>query len=74
MSGKLVCKVRPKSNYKNLPFELRLVLEKKWSFPAIVGFSDINYLQGLNDAGVKGAEELIELIHQFEELELNLEY
>ncbi len=73
MGMTLVWQIKPKSNYKSLPFQLRCVLERKWSFPVVVGYSDIAYLEGLKDAGIEGAEELMELIHQFEEIELNLE-
>lgn len=73
MSATLVWQVKPKSDYKSLPFQLRCVLEKKWIFPVVVGFSDLYYLEGLKDAGIEGAEELMGLIHQFEEIELNIE-
>ena len=36
--------------------------------------SDLNYLRGLMDAGIEGAQELIELIEKHEAVELWLGY
>lgn len=74
MSGTLVWQPHKKDEYKSLPLQLRIILESKWSFPVVFGYAQLDYLSGLNDAGVDGAQELMELIHQFEEIELNIEY
>ena len=73
MSATLVWQIKPTSRYKGLPIQLRYILEKKWCFPKVVDLSDIPYFQGLNDAGIEGAEELIDIIKQFIEIELNIE-
>lgn len=74
MSGTLVWQVKPKSCYKGLPYDLRLKLENKFSFPAIVSYEIIPFLEGLVSCDIDGAQELIDLIRQFEEIVLNIEY
>ncbi len=74
MTTTLVWQVKPKSNYRSLPFQLRQVLEKRYKkFPKVVSAADIDYLSGLRDAGIEGAQELIELIDEYEEIEINIE-
>ena len=73
MSATLVWQIKPKSSYKSLSFQLRQVLERKWNFPHVVNYDDLNYLEGLKDAHIEGAQELIDLIHQFGDIELNIE-
>lgn len=73
MSTSLVWQVKKKSDYRSLPCALKWIIERKWSFPCVVTVNDIPYLEGLNDCGVEGAEYLIDLIRQYEEIELNIE-
>ncbi len=73
MSCTLYWQIKPKSDYRALPFELRMNLEKKFQFPVIVSFELIPYLEGLESCGVNGAQELIDLIYKYEEIELNIE-
>lgn len=73
MSSTLVWQIKPKSSYKSLPFALRLNLEKKFSFPVVVGYGLIPYLEGLVSCHVDGAQDLIDLIYKYEEIELNIE-
>jgi hypothetical protein len=74
MSSTLVWQIKPKSDYKSLKYQLKVVLEKKVNFPCVVCCTDLAYLSGLRDAGIDGAEELMELIEKFDEIELNLEW
>jgi len=72
MTATLVWQIAPKSHYKNLPFELRCVLEKNYTFPVIMGLCELDYLRGLRDCDIEGAQELIELITEYEKIELNI--
>ena len=62
----------PKEGY-SLPFELKTRLSRRlWDTDGSCGggevamdSSDIPYLEGFRDAGVKGAEELIEAIKKY---------
>lgn len=57
--------VSPKRG-KGLPDKLKFVLRERFEYPVRVEFDEhtIGYLQGLHDAGVEGAEELIEAIEK----------
>jgi hypothetical protein len=62
----------------HLPDELKRAISRKlWDTDgscggdvATVGAGDIDYLQGLQDGGVEGAAELIELIEKHGEVDL----
>lgn len=72
MSTKLTWKINPK--YQNsLPYPLRIHLEKRLSFPTLVSYELIPYLEGLESCDIEGARELIGLINLYEEIELNLQ-
>jgi len=45
-----------------------------WDGSVIVDNGDVKFLKGLLHAGIKEAEELIDLIHTHEQVELYLEY
>ena len=58
---------------KDLPDALKYVLQKKFSgsgIDTIMCDGDVPYLNGLKDAGVKGAEELIEAIEKYHEVRI----
>lgn len=60
-----------------LPIALRLILEKSYGIrmePTKLGKESLPYLNGLKDAGVEGALELIDLIEKHEAVILKLEY
>lgn len=63
-------KWRPVDKGDSLPVTLRFAIEKRMSFPVRLGYNDRGYVQGLMDAGIGGAEELLELIDQHGEIEL----
>lgn len=73
MSCTLVWQIKPKSSYKSLPLQLRINLERKFSFPTIVSYDLIPYLEGLESCDIDGAKELIALIQRYEEIELDIE-
>lgn len=58
------------STAKPLPDALKYALRKRRNSPCTMYISDIPYLQGLADAGVDGAQQLIELIERHEEVEV----
>lgn len=62
------------ANNKSLPSALRVALQKRWDYPRSVDNSDIPYLEGLADAQVEGAKELIALIEKHGRVELSLVY
>jgi len=49
---------------------LRNAIENRYSLPTVIGFSAKNYLEGLRDAGVNGAEDLLEAIEKHGEIEV----
>lgn len=56
-----------------LPDELKYILQKRYEGyieGVTIGPKSLNYLEGLKDAGVKGAEELMELIEQHEKIRI----
>ena len=68
-----------KRDSKSLPDELKFILrDKRHLFEhggvRTFGPTDREYLAGLVDAGVDGAQELIDAIEQYEEVDLWLEY
>ena len=55
--------------------ELKYILEKRFiAMPAVLNHEHVSYLEGLKDAGVKGADELIEAIEKHEQIEISLRY
>lgn len=66
-----------KRKSQSLPDALKFVLRDKGGVTSertIFGRGNISYLRGLADAGVEGAQELIDAIDKHEEVELWLEY
>jgi len=55
---------------KDIPDALKYVLQKRegGTVRTTMGHNDILYLRGLMDAGVKGAEELIEAIEKHDQV------
>ena len=61
----------------SLPDELKFVLRKQCSDGYVdirMSESDLAYLRGLRDAGVKGAQTLIEAIEKYESIIVREEY
>lgn len=62
-----------KQNWRDLPDQLKYVLQKR-NEGSLANFimdrSDIPYLSGLKDAGIKGAETLIDAIEKHYEIEV----
>lgn len=65
---------------KSLPYELKYAISRRWfghdgslKGSAITDEDSIHYLNGLADANVKGAKELIEAINQYGEVEVIIE-
>jgi hypothetical protein len=72
MSSSLVYRIPQQA--KDLPDELKYILEKAYQLPWKFTRQEIDYLRGLDDCGIKGAATLIELIEKHEEIEVKLEY
>lgn len=51
-------------------YQLRDILEKKYGYPSNLDHSDISYLEALEDAGVDGADELIEAIRKHDVIQI----
>lgn len=72
MSSTLMWRPATPIEGSSLPFELKRTLSRKlWDTDGSIGggdammtVSDIPYLEGLRDAGVRGAAELIGIIEQ----------
>lgn len=67
----------PVSDGKTLPDALRFALEKRhpqWSGELEYGARDLPYLQGLRDAGVDGAQDLIDIIEKHDQVRLWRQY
>jgi hypothetical protein len=73
MGCSLVWQIKPKSSFKSLPRALLYVLEKRYSFPCYFDCSNIDYIQGLIDADIEGASELMKIVCEYQEIELNVE-
>lgn len=59
MSTSLHYSITPKD--KTLPDELKKVIEDKFDFPYAITTNDFDYFRGLSDAGIKGADMVIEI-------------
>lgn len=57
---------------RELPFQLKTVLQDRFKFPEIFRYSDLPYFRGLRDAGIEGADEVIEALEKYEEIEIDL--
>jgi hypothetical protein len=59
-----------------LPYELKVILQAKHGLDgrSIYTHEQTYYLQGLADAGIDGAQELIHAIDQYGQVEVWLEY
>ena len=73
MSTNLVWQLVKKSDYKTLPKSLKFIIEEKFKFPCVIGLEDYGYFRGLHDAGIEGADEVLELITKYESIELGIE-
>ncbi len=68
-------KWRPIDSGRVLPYPLRAVMEKRFSsWPLRVGECWKSYFEGLADAGIEGAAEVLGLLAIHEEIELWLDY
>lgn len=72
MSSSLVWHTIPKG--KDLPTGLKWIIEKKFQLPWTFTCHELSYLNGLRDAGIEGADKLIEAIEKYEEIIVKLEY
>lgn len=61
MSSNLVWRPEVKKGNR-LSNDLKLILRRKWHLPYTCSESDFPYIEGLKDAGVDGAEDLLSLI------------
>lgn len=66
MSQSLYWKPVIKQRSNDLDDQLKFILRDKNKIPADFGFADLQYLEGLRDAGIRGAEDLIEAINKHE--------
>ncbi len=75
MGSSLYWKPVIRSENKSLDDGLKRALEKRYDLwkARIFNESDVPYLQGLYDAGVMGAKDLLDLINIHGEVELKLE-
>lgn len=60
----------PKKQYRVGEYQLRDILEKRYGYPSELDCSDVTYLKALDDAGVEGADELVEAIEKHGEIEI----
>ena len=58
----------------SLDCQLKFILRDKYHYPAVLNEFDIEYLSGLRDAGIKGAQELIDAIVQHNAVKIFEEY
>lgn len=65
---------RPIVKGEDLPDELKDKIDKEFQLPRIFCQADTPYLRGLRDCDIHGADKLIALIDQYDEVELRLEY
>ena len=65
-----------KRKSESLPDALKFVLRDKLGVEGRVrfGHEQLAYLRGLRDAGIEGAQELIDIIDKYEEVDLWLKY
>jgi hypothetical protein len=73
MSCKLYWKPVLTESYRVGDINLREILNKKYNLPAELDYSDIAYLQALNDAGIEGAKDLADSIYKFNRIQIFLE-
>ena len=72
MSSTLSYDIRkPRGNFSD---DLKWKLEKRYDLPTTLSDSDIPYIQGLVDCGVKDADKLIKLIERHEFIDIKLTY
>jgi hypothetical protein len=50
--------------------QLKNLLRNRFGYPHVLNQSDIDYLKGLDDAGVEGAMDLIEALSKCNEIEI----
>jgi len=73
MSCKLVWRQIRENTINVGDITLRDILREKFGFPHRLSHIDINYLEGLSDAMIEGAKELIKAIKKFDEIEIDIE-
>ncbi len=64
-------------SYETLPDDLKFILRDRCGLTSArrgYGGNDLEFLRGLDAAGIKGAAELIEAIEKYGEIELWLDY
>lgn len=52
--------------------DLERILKDKFQTPFLLDASNVTYLEGLRDAGIKGVDALIEAIEKYDEITLEL--
>ena len=52
-----------------LNWQLRNCLQKRYTFPCKLNYSDYDYIQGLVDAEIPDADKLLKLIESCDELD-----
>lgn len=69
MSSSLVWEPANRKTH-DLPYALKNALQKRYDYPinTIMDSSNIEYLQGLADAGVEGSDKLIEAIEKHDRI------
>lgn len=53
--------------------ELKFIIEKRYELPTVLDEDSLPYLQGLADANIKGAEELIKGINKYNRIYIRKE-
>lgn len=69
--------MRPIDHGKELPDELKYAMEKASSFhegKTLAMTTSLPYYEGLRDAGIKGAQDVIDAIEKHERVEIFLSY
>ena len=74
MSSTLVWNLPVKPITRSLPLGLKWALQKRLNFPLLLGLKDLDYILGLIDCEIDGANELYDLIVEHEEIVLSIEY
>lgn len=64
MSASLYWEPAARQRSKPLPDALKFALRKRYNGEAVLDRHDVPYLEGLRDADVEGAQDLIDLIEK----------
>lgn len=72
MSEKLIYKIPP----RKIPVgnvQLKSIIQKRFVLPVKIWSDEVKYFQALQDMGVEGAVEIINALHKYEEIILDIE-